>query len=140
MFEKIKGDNFEQETKFMTNSLWANGGIFPRYEMRADRRIEIAEVEKAGYGEKVDYSVKGFTYEYTIPHETQANLAVKTEDQMKKLAEIETDLKTYSEELLLKLVLGQKSLDDWDTYMSDLKRLGLDDKIAIEQDCYDRAQ
>lgn len=140
LFEKIKGDSFEQETKFMTNSLWANGGIFPRYEMRADRRIEIAEVEKAGYGEKVDYSVKGFTYEYTIPHETQANLAVKTEDQMKKLAEIETDLKTYSEELLLKLVLGQKSLDDWDTYMSDLKRLGLDDKIAIEQDCYDRAQ
>ena len=47
---------------------------------------------------------------------------------------------TYSEELLTKLILGQQSMDDWDTYMADLERLGLDQLIEINQARYDRAQ
>ena len=31
-------------------------------------------------------------------------------------------------------------MDDWDTYMADLERLGLDQLIEINQARYDRAQ
>ena len=41
---------------------------------------------------------------------------------------------------LTKLILGQKSLDDWDSYMDDLKRLGLDELIEIYQGRYDRTK
>ena len=35
--------------------------------------------------------------------------------------------------------MGEKSLDDWDSYIQDLKDLGLDDLIAVQQARVDRA-
>jgi len=35
--------------------------------------------------------------------------------------------------------MGQKSMDDWDSYIKDLKDLGLDEMISINQARYDRA-
>ena len=29
------------------------------------------------------------------------------------------------------MILGQKSIDDWDTYMAELKELGLDEMLEI---------
>ena len=37
------------------------------------------------------------------------------------------------------LIMGSYSMDDWDTYISDLKGLGLDKMIEIYQNRYDRA-
>lgn len=34
---------------------------------------------------------------------------------------------------------GEKSLDDWDSYMKDLQELGLDELISIQQARCDRA-
>lgn len=31
-------------------------------------------------------------------------------------------------------------MDDWDSYISDMKELGLDELISITQERYDRAQ
>ena len=46
----------------------------------------------------------------------------------------------YKRQLLTKLILGQASMDDWDSYISDMKELGLDELISITQERYDRAQ
>jgi hypothetical protein len=35
--------------------------------------------------------------------------------------------------------MGDKSLDNWDSYISELKRLGLDEYLAIYQAKHDRA-
>jgi hypothetical protein len=34
---------------------------------------------------------------------------------------------------LTSLILGEKSFNNWNTYMADLKRLGLDELISITQ-------
>jgi hypothetical protein len=34
--------------------------------------------------------------------------------------------------------MGEKSLDNWNTYLADLKRLGLDELISIYQARLDR--
>ena len=62
-----------------------------------------------------------------------------TVEEINKTNEISTDLETYSKELLTKLIMGEKSLDDWDSYIQDLKDLGLDDLIAVQQARVDRA-
>ena len=62
-----------------------------------------------------------------------------TVEEINKANEISTDLETYSKELLTKLIMGEKSLDDWDSYIQDLKDLGLDDLIAVQQARVDRA-
>ena len=75
-----------------------------------------------------------------FPHETAPNLAVETVEEMEQSNAIATDLKTYSSELLMKLILGDRSMDDWDSYLSDLERLGLDDYVAIHEARYERTK
>ena len=49
-------------------------------------------------------------------------LAIPTVEEINKANEISTDLETYSKELLTKLIMGEKSLDDWDSYIQDSER------------------
>lgn len=49
-----------------------------------------------------------------------------------------TDLSTYSSETLTALILGERSMDEWDDVISELKALGLDRLIEINQELYDR--
>ena len=49
-----------------------------------------------------------------------------------------TDVKTYINELILDLIIGNKSLDDLPTYRAELTDLGLDEMIAVYQARYDR--
>jgi len=56
-----------------------------------------------------------------------------SDDQIEEVNSIITDLTTYSQELATNLALGEKSLDDWDKYMADMKELGLDRLIEINQ-------
>ena len=76
--------------------------------------------------------------DHMVFHDMTA-LAVPTIEEADRSAEIESDLNTYSEELLTKLITGKSSLDDWDMYISDLQELGLDELIEINQARYDRA-
>ena len=71
--------------------------------------------------------------ENTVNYSPLTMLEVANQEETKRTSEILTDLDTYSQELLTKLILGQKSLDDWDSYMDDLKRLGLDELNEIYQ-------
>ena len=67
-------------------------------------------------------------------------MAVPTLEELNKKLEIMTDLSTYSSETLMNLILGRLDLDDWDTYISELQSLGLDEYLAIQQARYDRYQ
>ena len=95
-----------------------------------------------GYQAKADFADWVFTQDMdnTVNYSPLTMLAVATADEADRTTEILSDLDTYSQELLTKLILGQKSLDDWDSYMADLKRLGLDELIGIYQARYDRTK
>jgi hypothetical protein len=65
-------------------------------------------------------------------------LAQATDTEIARTAELSPDFNTYQSELITGLVMGTKSLNNWDSYIADLKRLGLDELIAINQAQYDR--
>jgi putative aldouronate transport system substrate-binding protein len=67
------------------------------------------------------------TYEIALPSDADAQ----------KLADISTDLNTYMSETLTKLAIGQYKLADLDTYIAKMKSLGLEDAIAIKQRQHD---
>lgn len=114
--------------------LW-NNSAFPVFRSSTmENQIKNAEKHKA------DFQVTVFDHHPTAPDNNEAYLAVPTTDELDKKAEIQNDLLTYSKELATQLILGHKSLDDWDTYMAELKELGLDDMIAIDQARSDRYQ
>lgn len=148
---KIKIKEGNSEIKIMATvppALWTNDSILPRFtigkkcEDEMNQMIENGKISgypDKGYKEKADYSEMCYKYKYTTGHDPEADYAVATKEELEKISSITTDLTTYSDELLTKLILGQKSLDSWDSYINDLKRLGLDDLIAINQARYDRA-
>lgn len=48
------------------------------------------------------------------------------------------DMSTYIAENLVKFLVGEKSMDEWDPFIADLNKLGLQTIIDTYQSAYDR--
>ena len=149
-YQQLSGDDIDNSImSLMVGALW-NSEVLPRMDLNKDMSTElVAGIQLGkdagipeGYQAKADFADWVFTQnmENTVNYSPLTMLAVANQEETKRTSEILTDLDTYSQELLTKLILGQKSLDDWDSYMDDLKRLGLDELIEIYQGRYDRTK
>ena len=49
-----------------------------------------------------------------------------------------TDIETYVKEMHIKYITGSESLDTFDSYLSTLKSMGIEDLLEIKQAQYDR--
>ncbi len=49
-----------------------------------------------------------------------------------------TNVKTYSDEMILKFITGDESLDKFDQYIAQLKTYGIEDAIKYRQEAYDK--
>ena len=139
------------EVEIMTKlpALWVNDAILPRVEI-TNREQELITCEEAGktmgypdgFVDKAkviqDVYDNESSYKFAMM-DTKANLAAATDEENERISDLTADFETYYKELLTKLVLGQKSMDDWDTYMKEMQELGLDELISITQARYDRA-
>jgi ABC-type glycerol-3-phosphate transport system substrate-binding protein len=107
--------------------------VYPRVQF-ANLETELATATK----HKADHELSMLTYKPYFVNMNDIYLAIPDEKQLEAKTKILTNLNTYSSELATKLALGQKSLDDWDQYIAELKKLGLDQLIEINQQLLDR--
>ena len=112
---------------------WLLGATFPRIRFAAME----TEIESCGGG-KAEFQKEIIDHEPRFALGNECYFAQPTTEQLERKAAIQTDLDTYSKELATQLILGQKPIDDWDTYMEELKELGLDEMLEIDQDLYAR--
>jgi hypothetical protein len=118
----------------LTTGFWLFGmGIFPR--MNLGQNLNVTEAGAAEY--KLSY-MDTFPKDPITGGTETTYLAMPSADELDRISEIRSDLNTYSSETLTKLILEQLSLDDWDTYISELKALGLDELIEIQTNRYER--
>ena len=61
-----------------------------------------------------------------------------TADETTEYQRIYGDIQTLIEENLTKFAVGDRSMDEWDSFVQEIKNLGIDDCIAIKQDAVDR--
>jgi putative aldouronate transport system substrate-binding protein len=61
-----------------------------------------------------------------------------TTDESTEYYGLYTDIETYMDEHIIKFIVGDQSLDEFDDYVATLKQMGIEDCIAIEQAAYDR--
>jgi ABC-type glycerol-3-phosphate transport system substrate-binding protein len=130
-------------------ALWTNNSILPRFE-RFDRVSEMSTAIETG--RNLGYPQTGFQLkvDFFTPHhegagyayiqDLDAITAYPTVAEIDRLAALRPDLETYSKELCTALIMGEKSLANWDSYIADLKRLGLDEFISIYQAQVDRGR
>lgn len=115
------------------DSLWANGSIFPK------RRFVPMENEMSVVPEaKAEFQRSVIDYHPTIPLGNSNYYPVMTKAQVERRLELLTDLKTRADELATQLILGQASLDNWDSYIDELNALGLQEIVDIDQTLLDR--
>ena len=48
-----------------------------------------------------------------------------------------TDIETHVKEMMIKFVMGQESLDNFDKFVKDIENMGLDKVIEVRQAQYD---
>ncbi|MDR1565981.1 MAG: extracellular solute-binding protein [Treponema sp.] len=136
--------------------LWSGWqGIFPRVNKPDPAHTPTKEARRAASrrnfveaGQALGYP-EGFVgkYEMWVKFEDKAwkataladgILAFPTVQESDRVNELTPDLNTYASELISALIMGEKSLDNWDSYIADLKRLGIDEVIGIYQARLDR--
>jgi len=59
-------------------------------------------------------------------------------DESQRLASIMAEVNTYVNENMLKFIMGQQSLDNFDEYVKQIKRMNIDEAIKIQQAALDR--
>ena len=88
-----------------------------------------SEVDKAA----PEIWAKGMDDAYVIP--TSMTLSA---DQSTEAANIYSDIQTTIEENLTKFAVGERSMDEWDSFVEEIKSMGIDDCIAIKQAAVER--
>lgn len=61
-----------------------------------------------------------------------------TAEESTKMATIMNDLNIYTDEMLVKFVMGQASLDQWDSYIAQIKKLRIDEALAVYKAALER--
>lgn len=86
--------------------------------------------------------LRTFSDEYCIGQEYWFmggyGLAVPTDEETARLLKIQNDIKTYSDETITKLCLGQYDVSTIDKHIDNLKQMGLDELVSIYQARHDR--
>jgi len=61
-----------------------------------------------------------------------------TQEELNSRTRIMTDITTYTNEMVLKFIIGATPLSEFDNYVNVIKRLGIDEATSITQGAYDR--
>lgn len=61
-------------------------------------------------------------------------------DESALVASYMSDINTYADEMIMKYVLGQESLDSFDTFVKTIEKMGIEEVLKYQQAAYDRYQ
>ncbi|MDO5310681.1 MAG: extracellular solute-binding protein [Clostridia bacterium] len=115
------------------NSHWQNGAAgYRSYELSfstVDSGTNIFETEIAN---------KLQTYMDRIPKEYITKL-IYTEDEIDTVNEIQQNIDAYKTDNITRFIIGDLDIESgWDSYVDELKKIGVDELVKISQDAYDR--
>lgn len=61
-----------------------------------------------------------------------------TQDESKRFATISNDVTTRMDEAIAKIIAGQQPVDSWDQVVQQLKQMGIEEAVKIQQGALDR--
>lgn len=80
-----------------------------------------------------DVWYNSYDIEYNYP-----STATRTAEEGEDYTRIMSDVETYLNENLIQFLVGDKSMDEWDSFRDQLSRMHLDEAMAIQQAALDR--
>jgi putative aldouronate transport system substrate-binding protein len=61
-----------------------------------------------------------------------------TAEESSKVAAIMNEVNVYTDEMFLKFFMGQVGFDQWDAYVAQVKKLRIDEALAIQKAALER--
>lgn len=89
-------------------------------------------------------SLVNYTLEHTklyMPH-VPDNIVPKikyTEEEREKIADMKTVIDAYAYDTAVAFITGNKPLSEWDSYLQELEKMGLEEYLKVAQTAYDRS-
>lgn len=142
----VEGDTYVMENgtpaytdKVMNNELGVDATLFCRTFSLAGCSFGYTVQERI-YLLYEDYQTAAQNY---WTENSDGSMAVPTlsltTEESEVLASYATDLTTYAAETLPKFIMGEKSMDEWDSYVSELENtLHIGEIVEVYQAAYDR--
>ena len=110
------------------------------YQIKSKSDV-IAAAENPAYQCKIDFIEWAWDNSDTMVYcYYDPQLAIPTEEETEIINTYTSPVKTYITELVLDLIIGERSLDDLDTYIKELEEAGLTQLMEAYQARYDRYQ
>ncbi len=120
----------------------ARGEISPAYG------IAVPSLDISIPGIKTDANEPDFSeFSTFIKTETEEKVAAfaevpyplvyLTKEEQDKVSAVDTDLKTYVEQMEAKFITGVEPLSNWDKYVKTIESMGVEDYVKVYQDAYD---
>jgi putative aldouronate transport system substrate-binding protein len=76
---------------------------------------------------------------WTTPtNEKQMPLVTPTQEESREFANIMNDINTRADEAVIRIITGQDPVDNWDTVVSELNSIGIEQAIQIQQGALER--
>lgn len=129
---------FKQVNDIMgtNNSTYPN--IFPAYrEMLSPLSMQGIATPENPY----DYTVltaNSVQYHLDKHPEEIIERIVYTTDETSQINDILTSINTFRNESVARFIVGDKPFSEWDSYVEELEKIGLEEFIQISQQAYDR--
>lgn len=115
-------------------------GVSPRYASLETMNTVANGMNPYDSNDKTQLNAKSYEYyfdkhpEYTLP------LLHYTEEEAGQIQEALSNIPAYINQTMAEFITGARDIDTgWDTYLSELKGMGLDEWITCAQAAYDRS-
>lgn len=100
--------------------------------------FRVYRVVASGYDNGYDIQDRG-TWDSNRDNEWDISTFVaRTAEEGEEYASVMSDIETYVQENLPKFLNGDRDLAEWDTYVQDIKNMGIDKALEIQSTCVER--
>ncbi len=80
-------------------------------------------------------------WESTVDRENLYNIPKSptfTTEESEIYSKVMGDVQTLVEENMCKFIVGDRDMSEWDSFVNDVKAMGIEKAIAVQQSCYER--
>lgn len=129
-------DEYSEKAKGMTEEEFRWKFITGDWRMHAVLTPTVTQHPSAGLSCKADQTVKKL-WPYMVDYFPN-NLLRMTSDEQEKFVELYADIETYVEQQVAKFITGIDSLSNWDKFVGEVEKMGIDEVLKLKQAAYDR--
>lgn len=123
------------------NESWIAVGVWDYTDLRANQAIKPEAMENMWSTDGLEYMLYTKTMDLYVPYEVNWSMPPMnfTTEEQEEIATLQTDLENYYKSAQFNFITGNTDLDsDWEKYLTDLDKTGLNKLIELYQTVYDR--